>query len=124
MKLKKILIGILIVMLALQFVACGDQSGINETTKNPIGEETSTSTIYNQHDDICETPTRLIYISNAGQMMYYNKLDGGTYPLCFDPVCKHSNRCVSRKINSFSPIRYDEAENRLHAHKAIMASVM
>ena len=115
MKLKKILIGILIVMLALQFVACGDQSSINETTKNPTEEENATPTIYNQHDDICETPTRLIYISNAGQMMYYNKLDGGIYPLCFDPVCKHGNGCNSRKINSFSPIRYCEEENRLYA---------
>ena len=115
MILKKLLIGVWAVLFILQLTACGESSGINETTKNPIGGETSTSTIYNQHDDICETPTRLIYISNAGQIMYYNKLDGGTYPLCFDPVCKHSNRCVSRQINSFSPIRYDEAENRLYA---------
>ena len=74
MKLKKTLVSVLSILFALQIAACGDQSGINETTKNPMSEETSTSTIYNQHDDICETPTRLIYISNAGQIMYYNKM--------------------------------------------------
>ena len=115
MKLKKLLIGALIVLLVLQLVACADQTGTSETTKNLMGEETSTTTIYNQHDSICETPTRLIYISNAGQIMYYNKLDGGLYPLCFDPVCKHGNGCISRKVNSFSPIRYCEEENRLYA---------
>ena len=115
MKLKKLLVSVLSILLTLQLAACGDLSGMKETTKNPTEEENAIPTIYNQHDDICETPTRLIYRSNAGQMMYYNKLDGGVYPLCFDPVCKHSNRCVSRKINSFSPIRYDETENRLYA---------
>ena len=115
MILKKLLIGILAILFALQFTACGDQLDKSETTKNPMGKENSTSTIYNQYDRICETPTRLIYISNAGQMMYYNKLDGEVYPLCFDPVCKHGKGCNSRKINSFSPIRYCEEENRLYA---------
>lgn len=115
MILKKLLIGVLAVLFIFQFTACGDQSDMSEITKNPMGEETSATTIYNQYDGICETPTRLIYISNAGQMMYYNKLDGGIYPLCFDPVCKHGNSCSSRKINSFSPIRYCEEENRLYA---------
>ena len=115
MVLKKLLIGVLALLFIFQFTACGNQPDINETTKNPMGEEISTPTIYNLHDDICETPTRLIYISNAGQIMYYNKLDGGIYPLCFDPVCKHGNSCSSRKINSFSPIRYCEEKNRLYA---------
>lgn len=114
MILKKLLIGILVILFALQFTACGDQLDKSETTKNPMGEEISVATIYNQHDRICETPTRLIYISNAGQIMYYNKLDGGIYPLCFDPVCKHSDDCISRKINSFIPVRYYEEENRLY----------
>ena len=114
MKTKRLLMCVLVILLALQLAACGDLSGVNETTNNSAGEENALQRIYNLHDDICETPTRLIYISNAGQMMYYNKLDGGTYPLCFDPVCKHGKNCVSRKINLVSPIRYSEEENRVY----------
>ena len=38
--------------------------------------------------DIVDSPTRVLYLEN-GWLRYYNKLDGGTYPFCFDSLCNH-----------------------------------
>ena len=43
---------------------------------------------YPLHRDVIESPTRILYLEN-GWLRYYNKLDGGTYPFCFDPLCDH-----------------------------------
>lgn len=100
---------ILILALALlMFASC---------EKNPSHISVDDNKIFNVNEYVCETPTRIIYNLDC-ELYYYNKLDGGVYTFCFDPVCKHGSDCISQKfqsLTSWQTILYREEDNRLYA---------
>ena len=78
MKNIKYLISSLLAIMLL-FVSCAE---------SPIPIESANEVHYPTRRNVIESPTRILY-SDEGWLCYYNKLDGKTYPFCFEPLCKH-----------------------------------
>ena len=113
------LIGLYFITIACIFLSGCDKLWEQNSTTNleESMQEQDKSTVFSRMDNICETPTRVLYVINA-TVHYYNKLDGVAYTFCFDPLCKHNDACISQKflkIDERQPIRYCEDNNRFYA---------
>ncbi len=53
------------------------------------------------------TPTGIIYTHPDGSCTYYNKLTGNVTALCPDPLCRHEDDCVWRKLRDIVYISED-----------------
>ena len=109
--MKKILSWLLILVLLIISLASCSQNLSEGSSNNKSGNKT-----LNVNEYVCETPTRILY-SLDDTLYYYNKLDGGSYVFCFNPVCKHKNDCISKKLRFgiWQGITYREEDNRLYA---------
>ena len=104
---------ILSLILVLTFMIAGLCSC--EQEEQQLSQNDRKNQIINRDDYVCETPTRIIYALDD-TLYYYNKLDGGTYVFCFNPICKHKSDCVSKKItfDIWQGLKYREEDNRLY----------
>ena len=107
----------LIVIMGIHLLGCDKMWEHNSTTWSESVQKQGEVTVFSRMDNICETPTRVLYVLDA-TVHYYNKLDGEAYVFCFDPLCRHSDTCISQKflkIDERQPIRYCETNNRFYA---------
>ena len=58
------------------------------------------------------TDTRILDLTNV--FTYYNKLDGNTYPLCFDPLCDHNSITCTQYLFSDCSAIYSKLDNRIY----------
>ena len=63
-----------------------------------------------------ESLTRVYYLNKYDKYQYYNKLDGETYLLCFDPLCEHGLGCITL-IFSGCPGIYSQLDNRIYCSR-------
>lgn len=67
-------------------------------------------------NEFFESLTRIYYLNKYDKYQYYNKLDGETYPLCFDPLCEHGLGCITL-IFSGCPGIYSQLDNRIYCSR-------
>ena len=119
--MKKLLALIIALITALLFLAsCGCESETTTDNGTTIEEPTVVHYASSLAHQAIEMKSRVLLMADYGQLWYYSKADGESYPFCFNPLCPHTAQanCPSILFNaslvSASQAYYNEYNNRVY----------